>query len=90
MNIAADNNVLIELFSKERITSTGILIPETARQRKNSGKIVSVGENVTDERITRDAIAYVVKGAGKEMEYEENGKTYILVKDYDILAFTEN
>ena len=84
-----DNNVLVEIFDSEKSFGL-IIIPSSYSVKKSSGTVISVGENVRDKRITSGSIVYTVKGAGKETEFEENGKKFLLIKDYDLLAFTEN
>jgi len=86
---ASDNNVVIEIFEPE-IKYGGIIIPAIAQDNKSSGTVVSVGNEVKDKRIKRGSIVYTVKGAGKDNSFKNNGKKYVMIKDYDILAFTEN
>lgn len=88
MNLQALNdNVLVEVFDSEKKTAGGLFIPQTAQHKKDKGVIISVGETVKDSRVKVGVIAHAVKGAFLKNTYEEDGKTYSVVKDYDLQLF---
>ena len=85
------NRVVIQpLEEEEQMTSGGIYIPDTAKEKPQEGKIVAVGPGrVTDEgkRIPMelkegDVVVYS-KYAGTE--YKEGDTEYLVLREDDIL-----
>ncbi len=85
------DRVVIELVPLEEKTAGGIVLPDSAKEKPQEGKVVSVGSGrVTDsgERVALevaegDQIVFS-KFAGTEVEY--NGKEYLILREDDILA----
>lgn len=83
--IALNDNVLVEFFDAAEKTAGGIIIPDTVKQKPDKGTVIAVGKTVKDENIKEGTIVYAVKGCSNKNPIEINGKTYNLVKDYDLL-----
>ncbi|RJR26939.1 co-chaperone GroES [candidate division WWE3 bacterium] len=87
--------ILIEPLEKETTLPSGIVIPDTAKEKPQEGKVVSVGPGRRDDDGDRvpmeikagDIIMYK-KWGGTEIKVE--GKEYLLVKEEDILAVIES
>ena len=80
------DRVLIEPAAAETKTSSGIIIPDTAKEKPQKGNVVAVGAGTKDNPITvsvGDSILYG-KYAGTELQHE--GKDYLIMKENDILA----
>ncbi|MCD4734835.1 MAG: co-chaperone GroES [Bacteroidales bacterium] len=80
------DRVLVEPAAAEEKTSGGIIIPDTAKEKPQKGKIVAVGPGTKDEKLTvkvGDTILYG-KYAGTELTYE--GSQYLIMKESDIYA----
>jgi chaperonin GroES len=80
------DRVLIEPAAAETKTSSGIIIPDTAKEKPQKGTIVAVGAGTKDNPITvtvGDSVLYG-KYAGTELQHE--GKDYLIMKENDILA----
>ena len=80
------DRVLVEPAPAEQRTSGGIIIPDTAKEKPQRGKIVAVGTGKKDEPMTvkvGDSVLYG-KYAGTEIQYE--GADYLIMKESDILA----
>ena len=80
------DRVLIEPAAAETKTSSGIIIPDTAKEKPQKGTVVAVGAGTKDNPITvlvGDSILYG-KYAGTELQHE--GKDYLIMKENDILA----
>ena len=85
------DRVLIEVLDSEEKTAGGIIIPDTAKEKPQKGKVVAAGEGrVNDDGKTislsvknGDEVIYS-KYAGTE--YSEGGKEYLIVRESDILA----
>ncbi len=80
------DRVLIEPLEAETKTASGIIIPETAKEKPQKGKVVAVGKGTKDNPITVKVGETVLYGkyAGTELKYD--GKDYIIMRESDILA----
>lgn len=80
------DRVLIEPQEAETKTASGIIIPETAKEKPQQGKVVAVGNGKKDHDMTvkvGDVVLYG-KYAGTELKHE--GKDYMIMREDDILA----
>lgn len=80
------DRVLIEPQEAETKTASGIIIPETAKEKPQQGKVVAVGNGKKDHDMTvkvNDIVLYG-KFAGTELKHE--GKEYMIMREDDILA----
>lgn len=85
------DRVIIELVESEEKTASGIVLPDSAKEKPQEGKIVPAGsgrvlesgERVALEVNTGDRIIFS-KYAGTEVKYE--GKEYLILRESDILA----
>ena len=80
------DRVLIELVEQEETTASGIVLPDSAKEKPQEGKVVAVGKDAEDEVKVDDRVIYS-KYAGTEVEYE--GKEYLILGKMDILATIE-
>ncbi|MBT2259611.1 co-chaperone GroES [Priestia megaterium] len=85
------DRVVIELVKSEEKTASGIVLPDSAKEKPQEGKIVAVGtgrvlesgERVALEVAASDRIIFS-KYAGTEVKYE--GTEYLILRESDILA----
>ncbi len=80
------DRVLIEPQEAEEKTESGIIIPDTAKEKPQQGKVVAVGKGTKDEEMEvkeGDTVLYG-KYAGNELKLE--GKDYLIMRQSDILA----
>ncbi|WP_110926845.1 co-chaperone GroES [Bacillus massiliglaciei] len=85
------DRVIIELVESEEKTASGIVLPDTAKEKPQEGKVVAVGtgrvlengERVNLEVAQGDRIIFS-KYAGTEVKYE--GTEYLILRESDILA----
>jgi chaperonin GroES len=80
------DRVLVEPAAAEEKTASGIIIPDTAKEKPQKGKIVAVGNGKKDEPLTvkeGDEVLYG-KYAGTEITVE--GKEYLIMREADIFA----
>jgi chaperonin GroES len=78
--------VLIEPLKAEEKTVGGIIIPDSAKEKPQSGKVIAVGPGSKDEPMevkVGDVVLYG-KYAGTEISYEK--KDYLIMSQSDILA----
>ncbi|PJA07678.1 MAG: co-chaperone GroES [Flavobacteriales bacterium CG_4_10_14_0_2_um_filter_32_8] len=80
------DRVLVEAAMAEEKTAGGIIIPDTAKEKPQRGRIIAVGKGKPDEPMTvkvGDAVLYG-KYAGTEITIE--GKDYLIMREADIFA----
>lgn len=85
------DNILIEPIERETQTRSGIVIPESAKEKPQEGRVVAVGPGKTDPKgghmklnvKAGDRVLYKRWG-GNEIKVE--GKEYLIVSEEDILA----
>ncbi len=83
--ILADR-VLIKPDAAESITKGGIIIPDTAKERPLTGKVIQAGPGFTEAPMTvkkGDNILYR-KDAGSEVNFKD--EVYLIMLERDILA----
>jgi chaperonin GroES len=86
-----EDRVLVQPLEAEQVTASGLVIPDTAKEKPQEGKVVATGPGRTDDsgkRIPLDvAVGDVVifsKYGGTDVKY--GGEEYLLLNARDILA----
>jgi chaperonin GroES len=80
------DRVLVEPLAAETTTASGIIIPDTAKEKPVKGKVIAVGPGKIDEPMTvkeGDTVLYG-KYAGTELAIA--GKEYLIMRESDIFA----
>ena len=85
------DRVVIKALPMEEKTKSGIIMPDTAKEKPQEGTIVAVGAGALNKDGVRVALEVKVgdrvlfsKYAGTEIKYE--GKEYLIMKESDIHA----
>lgn len=80
------DRVLIEPAAAETKTSSGLYIPDTAKEKPQKGTVVAVGSGTKDNPITVAVGNQVLYGkyAGTELQHE--GRDFLIMKESDIFA----
>ena len=78
-----NGHILVKSFEAKEMTSGGIYIPDTAKEKLQEGKVIAVAEDATDEVAIGDHVIYKEFG-GTEANIEE--EDYILLTEDDLLA----
>ena len=89
------DRVVVQPAEREETTKSGIVIPDTAKEKPQRGTIVAVGAGRRDDdgdRIPMDVqvgdSVLFAKYAGTEFKHEEN--EYLILSEKDILAKVED
>ena len=80
------DRVLVEPSEAETKTSSGIIIPDSAKEKPQKGNVVAVGPGTKDNPVTLkvgDTVLYG-KYSGTELKFENND--YLIMRESDILA----
>jgi len=86
--------VIVEPIEQEEMTAGGIILPETAKEKPQEGKILAAGPGERDEAGERipmevqvgDKVLYA-KYSGTEVKMD--GKKLLILRESDILAVVE-
>jgi chaperonin GroES len=86
-----DDRVLVEPLEAEEKTAGGILLPDTAKEKPQRGKVVAVGPGKLRDSGERTALSVkvgdeVLFGRYAGSEVKEGGKEYKVMREGDILA----
>lgn len=79
------DRVLIEPQEAEEKTSSGIIIPDSAKEKPQKGKVVAVGNGKKDEPMTVKEGDIVIYGKYSGTEISLDGKDYLIMREDDIL-----
>jgi len=80
------DRVLVEPEAAEEKTASGIIIPDTAKEKPQKGKIIAVGDGTTEHKMNvkvGDRVLYG-KYSGTELTIEDTD--YLIMKESDIFG----
>ena len=80
------DRVLVEPNVAETTTASGIIIPDTAKEKPQEGMVIAVGPGKVDEPTTVKVGDKVLYGKYAGSELKLDGKDYLIVKEGDILG----
>lgn len=83
------DRILVEPAPVEQKTKSGIIIPDSAKNKSSKGVVVSVGPGKKDESMTLkpgDLVLYD-QYAGSELKLED--KMYLIMKQSDVLGIVQ-
>lgn len=80
------DRVLIKPADAEAKTASGIIIPDSAKEKPLKGEVIAVGKGTKDEEMVLKAGDQVLYGkyAGTEIELDE--VSYLIMRQSDVLA----
>jgi chaperonin GroES len=78
------DRVLIESAPAEQKTASGIIIPDTAKEKPLKGTVVAAGPGKKDEPMTVKTGDMVLFGQYSGTEISIEGKTYLVMRESDI------
>jgi len=86
-----DDRVVVEPTEAEEKTAGGILLPDTAKQKPQQGKVIAVGPGKMSDEGNRIALAakigdIVLYGKYSGSDVEVNGKELKILRESDLLA----
>ena len=77
---------LIEPAAAETQTSSGLYIPDTAKEKPQKGIVVAVGPGTKENPVTLSVGDTVLYGKYAGTELQHDGKDFLIMKENDILA----
>jgi chaperonin GroES len=80
------DRVIVEPAAAETQTASGIIIPDTAKEKPQKGTVLAVGNGKKDEPMTVKVGDVVLYGKYAGTELKLDGKDYLIMREDDILA----
>lgn len=80
------DRVLIEPDAAETKTASGIIIPDTAKEKPLKGTVIAAGKGKKDEPVTVKPGDKVLYGKYSGTEIQVDGKDLLIMKESDIYA----
>ncbi len=89
-----EDRIVVKPLEAEQVTASGLVIPDTAKEKPQEGEVLAVGPGRVDDRGTRvpvdvsvgDIVLYSKYG-GTEVKY--SGEQYLVLSARDVLAIIE-
>ncbi len=90
-----DDRVVVQPFEAEEVTVGGIVLPDSAREKPQQGKVIAAGPGKLLEKTGErgqmslkvgDAVFY---GKYSGTEVELSGEKYVILRESDVLAVQE-
>ena len=89
MNIKPLADRVLELPAQAEEKVGGIIIPDTAKEKPQRGKIVATGNGTKDEEMILKEGDIVLYGKYSGTEIELDGEKYLMMRQSDVLAVVE-
>lgn len=83
----ADRALVLPAQAEEKVG--GIIIPDTAKEKPQRGKVVAVGNGTKDEEMILKVGDEVLYGKYAGTELENDGEKYLIMRQSDVLAVVE-
>lgn len=84
-----NDRVLVEPMAAEEKTASGIIIPDTAKEKPMRGKVIAAGTGTKDEEMKVKDGDMVLYGKYAGTEISIDNKDYLIMRQSDILAIIE-
>ena len=80
------DRVVVQPAEAETKTISGIIIPDTAKEKPQRGKVVAVGNGTKDQEMTVKVGDEVLYGKYSGKEISIDGTNYLIMRESDIYA----
>ncbi len=81
-----NDRVVVQPAPAEEVTSGGIIVPDTAKEKPQRGKIIAVGPGKDGNKLTVKKGDVVLYGKYAGQEINHKGKDYLIMREDDILV----
>ena len=79
---------LVQIVEREETTASGIVLPDTAKEKPQTAKVVAVGEGKLEVKVTEGDVIVFAKYSGTEISLD--GEDYMILDADDILGIVES
>lgn len=80
------DRVLIQPTPAEEITNSGIIIPDSAKEKPLKGTVVAVGDGTKDEKMVLEVGQTVLYGKYAGTEIDVDSEKMLIMRQSDVLA----
>ncbi len=81
-----EDRVLVEAAPAEQKTASGLIIPDTAKEKPQKGKVIAIGDGLKDKPVTVKVGDQVLYGKYSGTEINIDGKEYLIMRNSDIFG----
>ena len=81
-----EDRILVEASEAENKTASGIYIPDTAKEKPQSGKVIAVGDGLKDKPVTVKVGDKVLYGKYAGTEITIDGREYLVMRNSDVFG----
>ena len=81
-----NDRVVVQPAPAEEVTKGGIIVPDTAKEKPQRGKVISVGPGKDGNKMTVKKGDVVLYGKYSGQEINHKGKDYLIMREDDILV----
>ncbi|WP_420581271.1 co-chaperone GroES [Reichenbachiella sp.] len=81
-----EDRILVEPAAAEEKTASGIIIPDTAKEKPQEGVVVAVGEGTSDKPVTVKVGDKVLYGKYSGTELSLDGAEYLIMRNSDVFG----
>ncbi len=90
-----EDRIVVQALDAEQTTASGLVIPDTAKEKPQEGKVMAVGPGRFNEEgtsrvpldVSLDDVVVFSKYGGTEIKYE--GEDYLILSARDVLAVVQ-
>ena len=89
------DRALVKMVEREEKTASGIVLPDTAKEKPQMAEVVAVGDGKLDDKgervpldVSKGAVIVFAKYSGTEIKLED--EDYMILDSDDILGVVEN
>ena len=80
------DRVLVKPAAAEEKTASGIIIPDSAKEKPLKGEVIAIGNGTKDEEMVVKSGDIVLYGKYAGTEFELDGEKYLIMRQSDVLA----
>jgi chaperonin GroES len=81
-----EDRVLVQAAPAEEKTSSGIIIPDTAKEKPQKGKVIAIGDGLPEKPVQVKVGDTVLYGKYAGTEVTIDGKEYLIMRNSDIFG----
>ncbi|MDE5628868.1 MAG: co-chaperone GroES [Muribaculaceae bacterium] len=83
------DRVLVQPTAAEEVTASGIIIPDSAKEKPLRGTVLAVGDGTAEEKMILKVGDEVLYGKYAGTEIDLDGDKVLIMKQADVLAVIE-
>jgi chaperonin GroES len=78
------SRVLVRMIAEENVTSSGLYVPDTAKEKPQKGEVVAIGDDTETIKVSVGDVVLFPKYTGAE--FKVDGQDHLIIESTDLLA----